>query len=79
MNTLAQMSAAERVELLDVLERSLPFAGITTFMRMPHTRDLSGADLVVVGVPFDSGTLNRPGTRFGPRVIREQSVYASAF
>ena len=32
-----------------------------------------------MGVPFDSGTFNRPGTRYGPRAIREQSSYAAAF
>ena len=50
-----------------------PFAGIASFMRCPATRDLSGIDLAVVGVPFDSGTSYRSGTRFGPRKIREVS------
>lgn len=27
----------------------------------------------MVGVPFDHGTTNRPGTRFGPRGIRTAS------
>jgi len=31
---------------------------------------LSGADVVVVGAPFDGGTSHRPGTRFGPLAIR---------
>ena len=26
----------------------------------------AGADVVVVGAPFDGGTSHRPGTRFGP-------------
>jgi hypothetical protein len=30
----------------------------------------SGADVVVVGAPFDGGTSHRPGTRFGPQAIR---------
>jgi agmatinase/guanidinopropionase len=51
-----------------------PFAGITSFMRCPVTRDLTGVDVAVVGVPFDSGTSYRSGTRFGPRKIRELSV-----
>jgi agmatinase len=29
-----------------------------------------GADVVVVGAPFDGGTSHRPGTRFGPQAIR---------
>jgi agmatinase len=32
--------------------------------------DLAGADVVVVGAPFDDGTSNRPGARYGPRAIR---------
>jgi agmatinase len=31
---------------------------------------LEGADVVVVGAPFDGGTSHRPGTRFGPQAIR---------
>ena len=31
---------------------------------------LDGVDVAVVGAPFDDGTSNRPGTRFGPREIR---------
>ncbi|HEX8580966.1 MAG TPA: agmatinase, partial [Acidimicrobiales bacterium] len=31
---------------------------------------LAGADVVVLGAPFDGGTSHRPGTRFGPQAIR---------
>ena len=31
---------------------------------------LEGADVVIVGAPFDGGTSHRPGTRFGPQAIR---------
>ena len=31
---------------------------------------MAGADVVVVGAPFDGGTSHRPGTRFGPQAIR---------
>src|SRR3990170_4150895 len=51
-----------------------PFAGITSFMRCPVTRDLAGVDVAIVGVPFDSGTSYRSGARFGPRKIREASL-----
>jgi agmatinase len=51
-----------------------PFAGITTFMRQPLSRDLNGVDVAILGVPFDSGTSYRSGARFGPRKIREQSA-----
>jgi agmatinase len=30
----------------------------------------AGADVVIVGAPFDGGTTHRPGTRFGPAAIR---------
>ncbi|MCW2943085.1 MAG: agmatinase [Actinomycetia bacterium] len=29
------------------------------------------ADIVIVGAPFDGGTSNRPGARFGPKALRE--------
>lgn len=34
----------------------------------PATFD--GADVVIVGAPFDGGTSHRPGARFGPQAIR---------
>jgi agmatinase/guanidinopropionase len=51
-----------------------PFAGITTFMRQPATRDLENVNVALLGVPFDSATSYRSGTRFGPRKIREVSA-----
>mgnify|MGYP006147464727 CR=1 FL=1 len=50
------------------------YAGVTSFMRRRYSRDLAGVDLVVSGVPFDTATTNRPGTRFGPRAIRAASI-----
>ena len=50
------------------------FGGIATFMRLPGTSDPADLDVAVVGVPFDLGTSNRPGARFGPRGIRAESV-----
>lgn len=50
------------------------FGGITTFMRLPGNSKPADLDVAVVGVPFDLGTSNRPGARFGPRGIREESV-----
>ncbi|MEY9912328.1 agmatinase [Catenulispora sp. MAP12-49] len=32
---------------------------------------MAGADVVIVGAPFDGGTTHRPGTRFGPQAIRQ--------
>ncbi len=49
------------------------FAQPATFMRLPHTPDPAGVDVALFGVPFDSGTVYRPGARLGPREIRAQS------
>ena len=51
-----------------------PYSGIATFGRRPFTRDLTGVDVAVVGVPYDGATSYRSGTRFGSRAIREQSL-----
>jgi agmatinase len=51
-----------------------PFSGIATFGRAPLTSDPVGADVVVLGIPYDSSTSYRSGCRFGPRAIREQSL-----
>lgn len=50
--------------------RSLPYAGVPTFLGLPHTADPSGLDIAVVGVPMDLGVSNRAGARFGPRAVR---------
>jgi agmatinase len=49
------------------------FAGVKTFMRLPHVTDLDGVDVAVVGIPFDTGTSFRPGARFAPEAIRSAS------
>ena len=50
------------------------YAGATSFMRRKYTRDLNGVDVAVTGIPLDTATTNRPGTRFGPRAIRAAST-----
>ena len=50
------------------------FAGLQSFCRCPVTQDLAGADVVVLGVPFDIATSFRPGARFGPNAVRAGSV-----
>lgn len=50
------------------------YSGALSFARRMYTKDLERAELVVSGVPFDTATTNRPGTRFGPRAIRAASV-----
>ncbi len=50
------------------------FGGPATMMRLPSQPSARGLDACFVGVPFDIGTSNRPGTRFGPRQIRAESA-----
>ncbi|MEL6451390.1 MAG: agmatinase [Pseudomonadota bacterium] len=52
----------------------LTFAGATSFLRRRYTKDLAGVDIAVTGIPFDQAVTNRPGTRLGPRAIREAST-----
>ncbi|MEO0379097.1 MAG: agmatinase [Pseudomonadota bacterium] len=52
----------------------LTFAGATSFLRRRYTKDLAGVDIAVTGIPFDQAVTNRPGTRLGPRAIREASA-----
>ena len=49
------------------------YAGDTTFARLPRLADLEDAEIVVWGVPFDSGVSYRPGARFGPNHVRQSS------
>jgi guanidinopropionase len=42
-------------------------------MRTPLAGDLSQLDIALVGVPYDGATEARPGTRHGPRQIRDLS------
>ena len=50
------------------------FEGIRTFMRLPHTTNLSNVDFLIAGVPFDTGATFRVGARFGPSGIRDNSL-----
>ncbi|RWR10673.1 agmatinase [Paenirhodobacter populi] len=50
------------------------FGGAVSFLRRAYSKDLAGVDLAITGVPFDQAVTNRPGTRFGPRAIREAST-----
>ena len=53
------------------------YAGITTFLKAPYVEDVrqvGNYDVAIVGVPHDSGTTYRPGTRFGPQGIRRISA-----
>jgi agmatinase len=65
---------------IDPMEnRDEAYAGILSFMRMPYSRNLEFADIAIIGVPYDLGTTNRPGARFGPRAVREMSSLSGEF
>ncbi|MBX7452171.1 agmatinase [Mycolicibacterium sp. 3033] len=49
------------------------YAGPATFAKLPRLDQVTCADIVVAGVPFDSGVSYRPGARFGPTYVREAS------
>ncbi len=49
------------------------YSGLSTFGRLPRLEDVTGCDVAVLGVPFDSGTSFRPGARFGPSHVRDAS------
>ncbi|MCS7206905.1 MAG: agmatinase [Dehalococcoidia bacterium] len=48
-----------------------------SFFGAPICEDLERLDaqVVFIGVPFDQGTTNRPGARFGPHAVRQARVY----
>ena len=50
------------------------FAGIKTFMRLPHSQTTRDIDFAVLGVPWDGATSYRTGQRLGPDAIRKVSV-----
>jgi guanidinopropionase len=58
------------------------FAGIPTFMRLPHVslddERLAEVQIGLIGTPWDSGTTNRPGPRHGPRQLRDLSTMIRA-
>lgn len=52
-----------------------PFTGFRSFFRLPSKLDDGQTpDVTVAGIPFDLGTSNRPGCRFGPASIRDASL-----
>ena len=49
------------------------FAEIKTFMRLPYIKTVEDIDFAIVGVPFDTASSYRTGSRFGPSAVREIS------
>ena len=58
------------------------FAGVASFMRLPHLSvqhlKINEVNIGLVGIPWDSGTTNRPGPRHGPRQLRDASTMIRA-
>ncbi|XP_034359519.1 guanidino acid hydrolase, mitochondrial isoform X2 [Arvicanthis niloticus] len=52
--------------------------GNCSMMHLPLQSSPEGLDAAFIGVPLDTGTSNRPGARFGPRRIREESLMLGA-
>lgn len=50
------------------------YAGVLSFMRRRYSRDLTGVDAAIIGIPLDITVTNRPGARFGPQAIRRASA-----
>ncbi|MBK1698551.1 agmatinase [Rhodovibrio salinarum] len=49
------------------------FMEVPTFLRLPLAETAAGLDIALSGIPFDLGVTNRPGTRHGPRQVRDLS------
>jgi guanidinopropionase len=58
------------------------FAGIPTFMRLPHVPldhpRIAQVQIGLIGAPWDGGTTNRAGARHGPRQLRDASTMIRA-
>jgi agmatinase len=55
------------------------FAGPATYARLPTLEAVGKAAVAILGVPFDSGVVYRPGARFGPTAIRAGSKMLRPF
>lgn len=64
------MSGVLPVDALD----SPRFVGVPTFMRLPQAQPDAELDAAIIGVPCDSGSPYRTGSRFGPNAVRQMSV-----
>lgn len=74
---------AEKRTILPNPRETPRFAGLCTFGRYPMLGAVEASrqpvDWAVYGVPFDGGVTYRPGTRFGPRAIRQESQYLKVY
>lgn len=52
----------------------MTYGGVLSFMRRNYSKDLTGVDVAISGIPFDLAVTYRSGARLGPRAIRAASV-----
>ncbi len=52
----------------------MTYGGALSFLRRRYSRNLTGVDVAVSGVPYDAAVTYRSGCRLGPRAIRAASV-----
>jgi agmatinase len=60
------------------------YVGPSTFAKLPWITEPAeltarGVDVAIVGAPYDDMVTHRPGTRFGPRAIREAQYTSGTF
>ena len=58
-------------------ETEMPFSGARSFMRRRLSRDLTGVDYAIMGIPYDLSTSGRPGARLGPEALRRATSQLS--
>ena len=60
---------------------NMPSVGITSFLKLAIIENLANlnTDVGFLGIPYDVGNSWRPGTRFGPREIRNYSTRYSGW
>ena len=66
------------------LDQGYAFGSVLTFgqrplLTEPEQLDAWQPDVAVIGAPFDLGTTNRPGARFGPRALRSSAYQSGTY
>lgn len=76
--SLIDLNSSNRSSLEALWGNDWTFTGILTFAHLPYTKCLvdpeESFDIAILGLPFDTTTMYRPGARFGPRSIRSASL-----
>ena len=70
---IPKIDLAITTDNLHIITEEPMYSGVTSFYRRKYTKDLSGVDVAVSGIPLDLMVTNRPGTRLGPRAVRAAS------